>query len=154
MTGMRIALLAVCLASAALAASPAASPIVRIDKPKAPPDWALAERALLKGYTDAAEEFAAKYVDDRGFFRCIERWGGNDGPDDVMETFTPWTLLYALGAPDSILEQYRRIWEGHLVQFTQARAPSTEMAKNAMYYKEFPTAFDWEHTGEGLAAFH
>src|SRR5687767_2453147 len=148
---MRIVLLACCLAASMWAAPP---PLVQIDQPKPPPHWALAERALLKAYTEAAAEFAAKYVDERGFFRCIERWGGNDGPDDVMETFTPWTLLYALGAPDSILEQYRRIWEGHLVQFTQARAPSTEMAKNGMYYKEFPTAFDWEHTGEGLAAFH
>jgi hypothetical protein len=23
-----------------------------------------------------------------------------------------------------------------------------------MFYKEFVTSFDWEHTGEGLAAFH
>ena len=147
---MRIGLILCCLAASMLAPP---SPIL-IEQPKPPPYWALAERALLKAYTEAAAEFAAKYVDERGFFRCIERWGGNDGPDDVMETFTPWTLLYALGAPDSILEQYRRIWEGHLVQFTQAKAPSTEMAKNGMYYKEFPTAFDWEHTGEGLAAYH
>ena len=86
----------------------AAPPVIRIDKSKPPPDWALAERALLEAYTDAAGEFAAKYVDMRGFFR-FERWGGNDGPDDVMETFpTPWTLLYALGAPDSILDLYRK----------------------------------------------
>ncbi|MFN7936337.1 MAG: hypothetical protein U0R19_23620 [Bryobacteraceae bacterium] len=119
-----------------------------------PPAWALAERALLKAYSDAAAEFTAKYVDDRGFFRCIERWGGNDGPDDVMETFTPWTLLYALGAPESVLAQYRRIWEGHLQQFTSAKAPSASMAKDGMFYREFVTSFDWEHTGEGLAAFH
>jgi hypothetical protein len=131
-----------------------AGPLVRIEKPMPPPDWALAERALLKAYADAATEFFAKYVDDRGFFRCIDRWGGNDGPDDVMETFTPWTLLYALGGPDDLLDQYRKVWEGHLVQFTQAKAPSTQMAKDAMYFKEFVTSFDWEHTGEGLAAFH
>src|SRR4249920_3518471 len=101
----------------------AAPPLVRIDKPKAPPDWALAERALLKAYADAATEFTEKYIDSRGFFKCVERWGGNDGPDDVMETFNHWTLLYALGAPDSLLEQYRRIWEGHLIQFTIAKAP-------------------------------
>ncbi len=119
-----------------------------------PPEWALAERALLKAYAEAADEFAAKYVDQRGYFRCVERWGGNDGPDDVMETFNTWTLLHALGAPDGILQQYRRIWEGHLRQFTAAKAPSTQAAKEAMFYKEFVTSFDWEHTGEGLAAFH
>jgi len=132
----------------------AAPPSIRIEKPMAPPDWALAERALLKAYTDAAAEFAAKYVDDRGYFKCVERWGGNDGPDDVMETFNNWTLLHALGASDTVLETYRRIWEGHLRQFTAAKAPSAQAAKEGMFFKEFVTSFDWEHTGEGLAAFH
>jgi hypothetical protein len=129
-------------------------PLVKIDKPMGPPDWALAERALLRAYSEAAEAFADRYVDDRGFFRCIERWGGNDGPDDVMETFSGWTLLHALGGSDRVLELYEKIWEGHLRQFTKARAPSTQKAKDGMFYREFVTAFDWEHTGEGLAAFH
>lgn len=132
----------------------AAPPVVRIDKPQAPPEWALAERALLNAYAEAAAEFAAKYVDDRGYFQCVERWGGNDGPDDVMETFNTWTLIHALGAPDSVLDLYRKIWEGHLRQFTAAKAPSTQTAKDGMFFKEFATAFDWEHNGEGLAAFH
>jgi len=132
----------------------AAGPAIRIEKPMTPPAWALAEGALLKAYADAAREFARKYLDDRGFLRCVERWGGNDGPDDAMENFHNWPLLYALGAPESVLDLYRKAWEGHLVQYTQARAPSVEMAKEGMYYKEFVTAFDWEHTGEGLAAFH
>jgi hypothetical protein len=142
------------MAVALLASSLDAASPIRVDKPMPPPAWALAQRALLTAYAEAAAEFVEKYVDDRGHFRCIERWGGNDGPDDVMETFTPWTLLYALGAPESVLNQYRKIWEGHLAQFTAAKAPSVELAKDGMYYKEFVTAFDWEHTGEGLAAFH
>jgi hypothetical protein len=148
---MRFGVLLLISGALSQAASP---PVIRIDTPKPPPYWALAERALFKSYAEAAAEFAAKYVDDRGFFRCLERWGGNDGPDDVMETFTSWTLLYALGGTDPLLELYRKIWEGHLVQFTQARAPSTQMAKTGMYYREFPASFDWEHNGEGLAAFH
>ena len=135
----------------ALLASP---PVIRIDKPMAPPDWALAERALLKAYGEAAAEFAAKYVDERGYFKCVERWGGNDGPDDVMETFNSWPLLHALGGSDTVLDNYRRIGEGHLRQFTAAKAPSTQAAKDGMFFKEFVTSFDWEHTGEGLAAFH
>jgi hypothetical protein len=143
--------LALAMAGLAVAAAP---PVIRIEKPQAPPDWALAERALLAAYADAAEEFAAKYVDERGYFRCLDRWGGNDGPDDVMETFHGWTLLHALGARDSVVELYRKIWEGHIRQFTAAKAPSTQKAKEGMFYKEFVTSFDWEHTGEGLAAFH
>ncbi len=119
-----------------------------------PPNWALAQRALLAAYGEGAREFAAKYLDEGGFLRCVERWGGNDGPDDAMENFHNWTLVYALGGPEALIELYRKAWEGHLVQYTKARAPGVEMAREGMFYKEFITAFDWEHTGEGLAAFH
>lgn len=137
-----------------VAALSAPAQIVRIDTPMPPPEWAYAERALLEESVNAAVEFAAKYVDPRGHFRAVERWGGNDGPDDVMETFANWPLAYALGADERILALYERIWEGHLDQYQHAKAPSTEMAKNGMYWREFPTAFDWEHNGEGLAAFY
>lgn len=142
------------ICSLLLAATLSAAPAIRLDKPMPPPAWALAERALLSAYADAAREFANKYLDDRGFLRCVERWGGNDGPDDAMENFNNWTLMYALGAPESLLDLYKKAWEGHLAQYTQARAPSIEMARHGMYYKEFITSFDWEHNGEGLAAFN
>lgn len=143
------------LCAVALSASAAWSqwPAVVIERPMLTPDWALAERALLKANAEAAAEFAARYLDDRGFLRCVERWGGNDGPDDAMENFHNWTLAYALGAPEELLRLFEKAWEGHLIQYTRARAPSVEMAREGMYYREFITAFDWEHNGEGLAAF-
>ena len=70
--------------------SSSAETTITINEPMSPPSWALAQRALLKAGAEGAEVFAAKYLDDRGFFRCVERWGGNDGPDDVME------VVYAL----------------------------------------------------------
>jgi len=129
-------------------------PLVELDEPVAPPEWALAERELLQVASDATEVFSARYVDDRGYLKCVERWGGNDGPDDAMENFGGWTLLYALGGDESVLERYHRAWEGHLKQFTSAKAPGIEMAERGMYWREFVTAFDWEHTGEALAAFN
>ena len=66
----------------------------------------------------------------------MERWGGNDGPDDVMETFHNWPLAHALGADDRLLQLYERIWEGHLDQFQRAKAPSPEMARNGMFWRE------------------
>jgi hypothetical protein len=132
----------------------AAGEVISIESPMAPPEWAYAERAVLKESARAAVEFAKKYIGPNGHFRGVERWGGNDGPDDVMETFNNWPLLYALGADESILETYNRIWEGHLDQFQKAKAPSAEMAKAGMYSREFVTAFDWEHNGEGLAPFY
>lgn len=133
---------------------PQGSLSIDIERPMPPPAWALAERALLQATADGAAVFAEKYLDRRGYLRCVERWGGNDGPDDAMENFSNWPLLYALGGTESVLDLYRHAWEGHLRQYTEARAPGIEMAEDGMYDREFITAFDWEHTGEALAAFH
>jgi hypothetical protein len=130
------------------------SEVIPVNTPMPPPEWAYAERALLKESASAAAEFAAKYTDSRGHFRGVERWGGNDGPDDVMETFHNWPLAYALGAEERLLNIYEKIWEGHLDQFQRAKAPSAEFARAGMYWREFVTAFDWEHNGEGLAPFY
>ncbi|MBI1354718.1 MAG: hypothetical protein GC160_10250 [Acidobacteria bacterium] len=132
----------------------AQTPTVRLESPVPPPEWALLERALLRAASDGTAAFAAHYLDERDFLKCVERWGGNDGADDAMENFHGWTLLYALGGDDQVLADYQRAWEGHLTQFTEARAPGIEMAENGMYWREFVTSFDWEHTGEALAAFH
>ena len=63
---------------------------ITIDQPMSPPNWALLERELLRANTAACEEFFARYVDERGFLSCVERWGGNDGPDDAIECFLYW----------------------------------------------------------------
>jgi hypothetical protein len=49
---------------------------------------------------------------------------------------------------------YRKAWEGHLRQFTQARTVDVPFARDGMYYKEFPCMFDWQHNNEGLLVFH
>ena len=142
------------LLSFSLLLTSAAAERIVIESPMAPPEWALAQRALIKENTAAAVEFAAKYIDPRGHFRGVERWGGNDGPDDVMETFHNWPLAHALGSDDRLLRTYEQIWEGHLDQFQRAKAASTDMARSGMFWREFITSFDWEHNGEGLASFY
>jgi hypothetical protein len=127
---------------------------VAIDSAMPPPAWALLERELLLANTRACEEFFARYFDERGYLLCVERWGGDDGPDDAIENVNDWPLLHALGAPDTILELYKRAWEGHLRQYTQARTREVEFARDGMYYKEFPVMFDWLHNGEGLTVFN
>lgn len=131
-----------------------AQPLIELSEPVSPPEWAVAERALLKAASDATVVFSDHFVDDRGYLKCVERWGGNDGADDAMENFGGWTLLYALGGDERVLSLYEQAWEGHVRQFTAAKAPGIEMAENGMYWREFVTSFDWEHTGEALAAFH
>lgn len=45
-----------------------------------------------------------------------------------------WTILYALGAPEEILELWRKGWEGHLKQYTEAHTieASPEAASTGM----------------------
>uniref|UniRef100_A0A7C2JXU1 Uncharacterized protein n=1 Tax=Schlesneria paludicola TaxID=360056 RepID=A0A7C2JXU1_9PLAN len=119
-----------------------------------PPEWALLERELLRANAAACEEFFAKYFDERGFLLCVERWGGDDGPDDAIENCNDWPILHALGGSDRVLQMYKHAWEGHLRQFTLAKTTEVPFARDGMYYKEFPVMFDWLHNGEGLTVFN
>ncbi len=131
-----------------------AEPTIEIKTPMAPPAWALLEREVLRMNAAACEEFFAKYFDERGFLLCVERWGGDDGPDDAIENCNDWPLLYALGAPTRVREMYDKAWEGHLRQYTLAKTTEVPFARDGMYYKEFPTHMDWMHNGEGLHVFN
>ena len=126
---------------------------IEIRTPMAPTTWSLLERQLLEQSSLGCELFAERFLDNRGYLPSTEHWGGNDGPDDAMENFYNWTLLYSLGGTESVLKHYKRAWEGHLRQYTEATAETVPATKNGMYYKEFVIAFDWEHNGEGLSAF-
>ncbi|MFN0021118.1 MAG: hypothetical protein ACKVP0_22965 [Pirellulaceae bacterium] len=144
------------LAAAVLTLSPAfaAEPAIVIDTPMPPPEWALLERDLLKQNTAACREFFEKYFDERGWLLCVERWGGDDGPDDAIENCLDWPILHALGASDDVLRMYKKAWEGHLRQYTLAKTVEVPFARDGMYYKEFPVMMDWLHNGEGLVIFN
>src|SRR5437762_10624406 len=145
-----LSLLLVSVAPAALGAEPT----IKIETPMAPPAWALLERELLRANAAACEEFFQKYFDERGFLLCVERWGGDDGPDDAIENCNDWPLLSALGAPEVVQEMTKKAWEGHLRQYTLAKTVEVPFARDGMYYKEFPVMFDWLHNGEGLTVFN
>ncbi len=134
--------------------SPGGDPTISLEKPVSPPAWALLERELLKANAAACEDFFAKYFDERGYLRCVARWGGDDGPDDAIENVNDWPVLHALGAPDRVLELVKKAWEGHLRQYTEARTVEVPFARDGMYYKEFPVMFDWQHNGEGMTVFN
>ncbi|MGC4055974.1 MAG: hypothetical protein QM757_44775 [Paludibaculum sp.] len=126
---------------------------VHIETPMVPPAWALLERDLLKYNSLAVQEFAKKYIDDRGYLLHTPRWGTLDGPDDAIETYWNWTLLHALGGSDAVLELYKKGQEGHWRQYSELRTKLTTLAANGAYSKEFITQSDWFHTGEGMRAF-
>ena len=122
---------------------------LRITDSMPAPHWALLERQLLDAITDAYLEFYDRYFDPRGYLLCVPRWGALDGADDAAENVDGLTDLYALGAPQVLLDRYRTGINGHIRQYTEARSPSTELARDGMYFREFPTSFDWLHNGEG-----
>jgi hypothetical protein len=124
--------------------------VLRIETPMPPPAWALLEREVLRANSLACDRFARKYLDSRGYLLHTPRWGTLDGPDDAIETFYNWTVLHALGGSDTVLEHYKRAYEGHLKQYKELRTTKTELAKEGAYYKEFITQSDWFHTGEGM----
>jgi hypothetical protein len=128
--------------------------VIHVTTPMQPPTWAVLERELLRANAAACREYFAKYFDERGFLLCVERWGGDDGPDDAIECLQDWPILHALGASDDILHLYKKAWEGHLRQYTLARTTDVPFARDGMYYKEFPVMFDWLHNGEGLVVFN
>ena len=127
---------------------------VAIDSPMTPPAWAVLERELLRANAEACTDFYEKYFDERGHLLCVERWGGDDGPDDAIENVADWPLLHALGASESVRTMYERAWEGHLRQYTEARTTEVPFARDGMYYKEIPCMMDWMHNGEGLRVFN
>ncbi len=131
-----------------------AGPTVSLDVPMLPPAWAMLQRELIRANTMACEEFFTRYFDERGYLLCVERWGGDDGPDDAIESVADWPVLHALGAPDSVLHMYRTAWEGHLRQYTEAKTVEVPFARDGMFYKEFHCMMDWMHIGEELRVFN
>jgi hypothetical protein len=119
-----------------------------------PPTWALLERELIRANTAACKEFFSRYFDSRGYLLCVTRWGGDDGPDDAIENCALWPELHALGAPDVVRQMYKKALEGHVRQYTEAKTIEVPLARDGMYYKEFPVMFDWQHNAEGLRVFN
>jgi len=147
------------VASGALLAAPKAlangpARAVRIATPMAAPGWARLQRRLLKANAEACEAFHAKYVDANDALKIFARWGANDGPDDAAEATNDWVTLHALGGSDKLLSLSQRFWDGHIRQYTAAKTVDVAIARQGMYYREFPVRMDWQHNAEGLTTFN
>ncbi|MFC1552496.1 hypothetical protein ACFL6P_08035 [Candidatus Latescibacterota bacterium] len=126
---------------------------ITVSSAMTPPAWALMERELLDAGSDAVEKFYEYYFDEKGYLLHTPRWDTLDGTDDAPETYYNWTLLYALGGSDRVLDLYEKGQEGHFLQYKDVTTDSTEVAENGCYYKEFMPMSDWHHNGESLQAY-
>ena len=131
----------------------ASSDTLVVDTPMSPPTWALLERELLRSSSEACGLLADWALDDRGYLLHRPRWGVIDGPDDAIETFDNWPLLYALGGTQSVLDDYKLAQEGHWLQYAELRTEKTDLAREGAYFQEFITMSDWAHTLEGMQSF-
>lgn len=148
--GTAAATLTAGLPSAALAAG-----AFTIDAPMDPPEWALLERELLRQHSAACVKFFRRYFNQaNGWLETTERWGGDDGPDDAIENVNDWPHLYAMGGDDVIRQMYEKAYEGHVRQYSAVKTTDVPAGRLGMYYKEFPSQFDWQHNGEGLTVFN
>lgn len=150
----RIRVLACVVAISSLGLAVVADTTILVNKTMPPPAWALAERQLIALNAEGVKLWADTYLDANGYLRGAAHFGIDDGPDDAVESIRNWPLAHALGGANSIIDAWDRAWEGHLDQYTRATDPSTELARDGIYHKEFPTSYDWEHTGEGLGPFY
>ena len=103
------------------------------------PAWALAERRLLALNAEGVALWASKYLDANGYLRGAANFGIEDGPGRCGREH-PQLAAGACARRTGVDHRVvGRAWEGHLDQYTKAKDPSTELAKDGMYYKEFPT---------------
>ena len=128
---------------------------INITTPMDPPEWALLEREVLRAHTAACVKFFRRYFNQAtGWLETTERFGGDDGPDDAIENVNDWPHLYAMGGDEVLRQMYEKAYEGHVRQYSAAKTVDVPIARLGMYYKEFPSQFDWQHNGEGLTVFN
>src|SRR5215510_1269131 len=65
---------------------------IQINKPMPVPDWALAERELMRLNAEGVSMWAQKYLDANGYLRGAPHFGIEDGPDDAVETIRNWPI--------------------------------------------------------------
>ncbi len=123
--------------------------MITVSEPMAPPRWALLERHLIDSIAEACRVFYDRYFDEQGYLECMARWGALDGADDAAENVAAFPDLYAVGGPRDVYDLFRHGIEGHIRQYTEAKTTVTELGRDGMYYKEYPTCFDPLHNGEG-----
>jgi hypothetical protein len=103
--------------------------------PRAPPDWALAERAHAESVCRQPHRIQpTRYIDSRNFFKyALEALGtANDGPDDVygdVQSLERCSMRWADERTSTARTETGDISGGHLIQFTILPRRLTQLAQ-------------------------
>ncbi len=127
-----------------------AETVIEVTSPMTPPGWALMERDLLSYNAEAAQAFYNYFYDERGYLLHTPRWGTVDGTDDALDTVANWPLLHSMGAPDVVLDLFKKAYEGTLLQYKEVTTSISEVARTGSYYRELLPMSDFFHQGEAL----
>ena len=103
--------------------------VIKITTPMVPPEWALLERQVLQSSSIAISEFCNHFCDKNGTYLHVARWGALDGTDDVIEFSKLWTILYALGASENVMDEYHKTMEAAFLQYAAVKTTQTDVAK-------------------------
>ncbi len=108
-----------------------------------PPTWAVWERRLLKAMNQSVYPFLDHFTRDDGEFIWKDEWGGGS-PDDFLEPFFNWPLVYLMGGGEHLLELADRHWEAVIKQLTRL----------GTYHKEYGFSEDQMHQAEADVCFY
>jgi hypothetical protein len=112
------------------------------------PAWAYQQRHLLNTLSDAADEYVAKYTDERGWLIWKDHWDqgyqSRDGVDDFYEAFYNFPVVYLLGGERKFLDLALKHWHGI----------TEELTALGVLHKGYERGYDQFHQSEGYLFFY
>ena len=108
-----------------------------------PPTWAVWERRLLKAMDQSVYPFLDHFTGDNDEFIWKDEWGGGS-PDDFLEPFSNWPLVYLMGGGKHLLELANHHWEAEIKHLTRL----------GTYHKEYGFKEDQMHQAEADVCFY
>ncbi|MDF9796352.1 hypothetical protein OKW21_001615 [Catalinimonas alkaloidigena] len=121
-------------------------PSIKATHVKAPPEWAIIQRLLIRTMEEATPVFVARFMREDGSIY-------GEGPyDDVYEMFYNWPEFYTIGA-----DKY--LYEKSLLAYNAITRTNTTFYRDSINYhhrlhKEFPRHDDFFHISEGMTLFY
>ncbi|MFH1006979.1 MAG: hypothetical protein V1800_05665 [Candidatus Latescibacterota bacterium] len=107
------------------------------------PSWAVWQRRLFDSIDQSVHPFLEHFTREDGEFIWEDAWGGGS-PDDFLEPFFNWPLVYLMGGGDHLLSLGHRQFE----------AITGQLMRLGSYHKEYGFSEDQMHQSEADVLFY